>query len=103
MEVVSINSEAENDFVWSLVKLLGGTNYAAWLGAVRIPATGKWAWDTKPGTMTWEPNNTQIYQNWANGVEFKDGYDCACMSKVDGTWFPCQCTEWYQVVCEQPY
>ena len=104
MEVVSIDSEAENKFVSELAKEAHrGYDSNVWLGAKKVPGTTKWAWGTKPGTESWEPNDNTIYQNWSNDAEFKDGYDCAIM-KSDMTWSPvkCCCYSGRSVVCEQP-
>ena len=84
--LVSINSQAEQDFVWSTFGQLGGVDRRVWIGFTDNGTEGAFGWsDGTPAKYTnWnpgEPNNSGGVEDCA-GVNFGDwgywnDYDCA--------------------------
>ena len=65
--LVTITSQAEQDFVWSLVRSCGSVSVQLFTGGYEAtPGTGDWSW------ITGEPMH---YTNWASGEPNNPGYE----------------------------
>lgn len=100
--LVTITSQAENDFVNSLT---GGA--IIWLGGSDTDAEGTWAWQVGPeaGTEFWIGGSSPTYANWHGGEpnNYGSGEDYLAMnhpSWSDGTWNDVDPAQQYRVVIE---
>ncbi len=77
--LVTISSEEENDFIYSLIQQTGNNS---WIGFSDIATEGDWVWTT---------GEDVVYTNWAAGEPNDlNGEDCAEMF-MNGTWNDNQC------------
>ncbi|TFH09456.1 MAG: hypothetical protein E4H14_04415, partial [Candidatus Thorarchaeota archaeon] len=72
--LVTISSQAENDFICSIAK-----PYAAWIGLTDLIVEDTWMWVTYEGL---------VYTNWRSGEPNNDNgnEDFAHINPFDGTW-----------------
>ena len=68
--LVSINSQAEQDFVWQSFGNLGGVDRRIWIGFSDAASEGAWAWSdgSKASFTNWnagEPNNSGGVEHYA--------------------------------------
>ena len=73
--LVTISSEEENDFIYSLISLVDNS----WIGFSDIATEGDWVWTT---------GEDVVYTNWDVGEpnDSNDGEDCAEMWSGEGEW-----------------
>ena len=77
--LVTISSEEENDFIYSLIQQTGNNS---WIGFSDIATEGDWVWTT---------GEDVVYTNWAAGEpNDQNDEDCAEMYG-DGSWNDNQC------------
>mgnify|MGYP000270936296 FL=1 len=92
-DLVSINSEAENDFLVDGMAIHGpGTDW--WIGYSDDAVEGSWVWEdgTSGGYENWEPGQPNDFA----------GQDCAEIDP-DGTWNDSDCLFTFQAfICESP-
>jgi hypothetical protein len=69
--LVTVNDQAENDWVWNTFTNFGADNFALWIGYHRTTSGGPtWAWSSgeTPGFENWypgEPNNATGAEDYA--------------------------------------
>ena len=89
--LVTINSAAENEFVF---KISQAENASVWLGASDADTEGQWHWHLGPGDerLFWTGDENGLsfngaYTNWLSGEPDNDNNeDFAILSRNDGTW-----------------
>ena len=89
--LVTIHSEEEQDFVWSIIPV----NVDIWMGGNDIATEGDWVWeDGKPwGVYTkWHPGEP----NDANYAE-----DCLTMYQAHGMWNDLDCDWQLSSICKK--
>ena len=75
MNLVDIQSAAENEFIWQLAN--DEDAYYPWIGLSKR-SNGEWMW---------QDGGALNYTNWGPGEPY--GPKEACMSTYDGQWFAC--------------
>jgi len=99
MDLVSISSIEENEFVNQLAhdNNIGYTN--PWIGLKKDGIDGQWAWmNSGPSAI----HSSVAYTNWHSSQPNGDG-DCARISYTPdgGTWYDGPCTASRPFVCEK--
>ena len=87
MNLVKIQSAAENEFIWQFVKDEGAHNYP-WIGLSKR-SNGEWMW---------QDGGALNYTNWGPGQPDAT-YKEACMSTETGQWYDCGPTR--HSLCQQ--
>eukprot|EP00058_Branchiostoma_floridae_P009235 XP_002594723.1 hypothetical protein BRAFLDRAFT_224211 [Branchiostoma floridae] len=94
--LISINDQAENNFVKDLISNYKTTVPAIWMGLHKKSGQWKWTDGSRFHYKNWvpgEPNNNK----WFSGYK---GENCAVMHH--GQWNDFQCGTAYAYICEKP-
>jgi len=97
MDLVSIDSQQEMDYLKSKTKRFYGT----WTGGRRILHSSFWRW--LPTYEDWDAKNTNRYTNWASGEPNNNGgnEDCMIFRGSSGLWDDRHCGAKNAFVCEK--
>ncbi|XP_071157457.1 macrophage mannose receptor 1-like [Mytilus edulis] len=93
--LADIHSKAENDFVFSLVRV--GFQEQTWLGLNELQQPGKYEWSAG--------QNVLDYINWASHEPNNafGGERCVIIEAVNGYWKDDNCNNRFGFVCKKPY
>jgi len=114
MDLVRIDSQAENDFLYTFA--FGGTRRAeVWVGGNDLTAEGDWQW--ADGTSFWSGTASPVggpvggaYTHWydpgepndQNGALNAEGDCLAFIELQQGSWIDQGCNYFRRYICETP-